>query len=129
MNTNEENKNLNNQTEKTSNTPTIIPAVDIYSKDEVLTVVADMPGIDGQSLKIDFKEGILTIEGQANDTGYKQYRSLLCEYQIANYYRSFSVSEEIDIEKIEASVKNGVVTIRMPRSPKPKARKIPIKIE
>jgi len=126
---NEEIKNNNEPVEKTYTAPTIMPAVDIYDKDQILTVIADMPGVDGKTLKIDFKDGILTIEGSVSEPEYKQYRALFTEYKIVNYHRSFSVPEEIDVEKIEATVKNGVVTIRLPRSPKPKARKIPVAVE
>ena len=81
-----------------------------------------------KSLDIHFEKGILTIRGKSKEVELKGYKAVYSEYQSGDYERSFSVPEEIDVEKIEAKVENGVVTIQLPRSPKPEARKIPVKL-
>lgn len=121
------NKEQNKDIERTHAAPTFLPEVDIYEYKDGLVVEADMPGADEKNINVDFQEGILKISGQVRPHNIgSDYKCLYREYKYGDYERSFSVPEEIDIEKIEATMKNGVLTIKLPRSPKPEARKIPI---
>lgn len=115
-----------NEPEQTNTTPTRIPHVDIFEYDEGLVVVADMPGVDEKNLHVDFDKGILAIRGEVTLPSYDKHRQVVMEYKPVNYLRNFAIPEEIDVEKVTASIKNGVVMISLPKSPKPKARRIPI---
>lgn len=115
--------------ERTHTKPTYMPATDIYEKNTALVLVVDMPGVDEKSINISLEKGILTIAGSVPQEEYKDYRLLNAEYEIGDYQRSFAISEEIDTDKIDAAMKNGVLTVTLPKAEKAKARKIAIKVE
>jgi HSP20 family protein len=103
-----------------------IPAVDIFETPQALVLVADMPGVAGDSVTLDLKENLLTIHGQVSPPSEKE-TLLAQEYAIGDYYREFQVGELIDKGKIEASVKNGVLTLTLPKAEKANPRRIEVK--
>ena len=103
-----------------------IPAVDIFETPQALVLVADMPGVAGDSVTLDLKENLLTIHGQVGPFPEKE-NLLAQEYAIGDYYREFQVGELIDKDKIEASVKNGVLTLTLPKAEKAKPRRIEVR--
>jgi HSP20 family protein len=103
-----------------------IPAVDIFETPQALVLVADMPGVAGDKVTLDLKENLLTIHGQVGPLPEKETR-LGQEYAIGDYYREFQVGELVDKDKIEASVKNGVLTLTLPKAEKAKPRRIEVK--
>jgi HSP20 family protein len=103
-----------------------IPAVDIFETPQTLMLVADMPGVAGDRVTIDLKENLLTIFGQVSPPPEQQIL-LAQEYAVGDYYREFQVGELIDQDKIEASVKNGVLTLTLPKAEKAKPRRIEVK--
>ena len=105
-----------------------IPAVDIFETPQALVLVADMPGVSGDRVTIDLKENVLTIFGQVSPPSEKQV-ILAQEYAIGDYYREFQVGELVDQGKIEASVKNGVLTLTLPKAEKATPRRIEVKSE
>lgn len=111
--------------EITRDRKTYIPRVDIYESGESLYLVADMPGVDENTVSITLEKDLLTIEAQVNekDSGQLTYG----EYGIGDYYRTFNLSDEIDREKIEASTKNGVLQITLPKAEPHKTKKISVR--
>jgi HSP20 family protein len=105
-----------------------IPAVDIFETPQTLVLVADMPGVSGDKVTLDIKENLLTIHGEVGPPPEKE-TPLAQEYALGDYYREFQVGELIDKEKIEASVKNGVLTLTLPKAEKAKPRRIEVKTE
>lgn len=128
MSTQVQEKKSSESVESTHSRPVFAPAVDIYEKDRSLFLVADMPGIDEKSVSVDFEKGVLTIRGHAAEARPEGYRLIYREYAGGDFERKFSVPEDINVEKIEAAVKNGVLTLRLPYSPEPEPRKIQVKI-
>jgi len=112
--------------ERIHSAPTYLPPVDIYEKENTLFVVADMPGIDDKSIDVNFEKGVLTVRGHVEDKPKEGLKPIYCEYNVGDYERSFSIPESIDIERVEASVKNGVLKIKLPRSRRPDLKKIPV---
>ena len=108
---------------------TFVPAVDIYETEEALTLVADMPGVSPEGLRIDLKDDQLTLAGEVFESVGNQERVLLKEYETGNYVRQFSLGEVIDQPRITAQLKNGVLTLVLPKVEKAKPRRIEIKIE
>lgn len=103
------------------------PPVDIFEADDSLMVVADLPGVKKNDLDIRVDEGILTIKGK---TSYDRPSNLLrAEFDLLNYYRQFKLSEDIDQEKISAELKQGVLTINLPKAEKAQPRQIAVKVE
>lgn len=103
------------------------PPVDIVETPEEIILRADMPGTREDSLDITVENGVLTLRGEGEELGIPEsHRWLGREYRTGDYERVFSLSEEIDQEKIEASYRNGVVTLRLPKAEPAKPRKIKI---
>lgn len=103
-----------------------LPAVDIFETPQALVLVADMPGVTGDALTLDLKDNLLTVCGQVSPP--PENETLLSqEYALGDYYREFQVGELIDKQNIEASVKNGVLTLTLPKAEKAKPRRIEVK--
>ena len=105
------------------------PQVDIIERQEEIVVIADMPGVDEKSVEITLEKNVLTIYGKVEVYIPKEHKLSLSEYGIGDYQRVFTLSEEIDRNKIQATVKNGVLKLVMPIAESAKTRKIPIKAE
>jgi len=101
------------------------PAVDIYSNERELVVLADMPGVSSESVDIDLRDDILTIVGKSQEKA-GEGDLLLSEYRTGNYFRSFRVTEGIDQAKITASMSDGVLKLTLPKVEKAIPRKIAI---
>lgn len=114
-------------TERIRNVKTFVPRVDIYETKDALLLIADMPGVDEKSVDVELEKNILTITGYVNTDGIKDKSMVYSEYEIGDYERSFTLSDEIDREKILATVKNGVLRLELPKAEKIKPKKIEIK--
>ncbi|MDR1050852.1 MAG: Hsp20/alpha crystallin family protein [Deltaproteobacteria bacterium] len=114
--------------ESTSGEPRFSPAVDIWESEEGLTVVADMPGVPPEGLNVDLKDNVLTIFGRVAE-GAKGRKALLSEFEVGDYYRQFALSESIDQERITASIKDGVLTVALPKQAPSQPRKISVVVE
>lgn len=101
------------------------PAVDIYGTEKELVLLADLPGVDGNSVEVDLRDDVLTIVGKVSQA-VPQGELLLAEYQTGNYYRSFRITEVIDQSKITAAMSDGVLKLVLPKVEKAVPRKIPI---
>jgi HSP20 family protein len=101
------------------------PPVDIYENQKELVVVLDMPGLTGENVEIDLKEGVLSILGKA-PAQESAGELILEEFRTGNYFRSFKTPELIDAENIKASMADGVLTLTLPKAEKAKPKKISI---
>jgi HSP20 family molecular chaperone IbpA len=111
--------------ERTRARPAFIPRVDIYETDEAIQIVADVPGVDPDSVDITLEQGVLTINGFAQDIQPEGYALAYSEYSVGDYTRRFTLSNQIDQEGIEASVKDGVLRLHLPKA-QPSTRKITV---
>jgi HSP20 family protein len=105
---------------------TYVPAVDIYETKEALHVWADMPGVTEESLNVHLDDGVLTIEGQVDLKEYDELSPRYTEYNVGNYVRRFTLSNDVDTDRIAARMKNGVLAIEIPKAERAKPRKIQI---
>ncbi len=103
------------------------PYVDIVERKDEIIIIADMPGVDENSVDITLEKNVLTIYGRASFEFPEDGRPLLHEYGTGDYRRAFTLSDEVDREKIQASVRNGVLKLIMPKAESAKMRKIPVK--
>jgi HSP20 family protein len=104
-----------------------IPRVDIYETDDSLVMLADMPGVDENSVDITLEKNVLSINGYLEPEQPDNYSLAYGEYEVGDYQRSFTLSDEIDRDKIEAIVKNGVLRLHLPKAGPAKTRKITVK--
>lgn len=113
--------------ERTRASRAYMPRTDIYETGEEILLTADIPGADESRVDITLEKNILTINARV-DAGWFENRHLVYqEYGLGDFQRSFALSGEIDREKIEAVVRNGVLTLHLPKSPAARSRKIAVK--
>lgn len=105
------------------------PAVDILERKDDIVVTADMPGVDEKSVDITLEKNVLTIYGMVEPQFPQGQRLALSEYGVGDYQRAFTLSEEVDRDRINASVKNGVLRLVLPKAAAAKARKIEVRAE
>jgi HSP20 family molecular chaperone IbpA len=114
-------------TERTRARRVFVPRVDIYETDDDIFAVADIPGVDGKSVEITLEKNVLTINGFVEPEQSDKYSLSYAEYEMGDYERSFKLSNEIDQDKVEATVKDGVLHLRLPKAGPAKTRKISVK--
>ena len=104
-----------------------VPRVDIYETADELVAVADMPGVDENSVDITLEKNVLTINGVVETQQPDNYTLTYAEYDTGQYERSFTLTNEIDRDGIEAVVKNGVLRLHLPKIGDAKTKKIAVK--
>ena len=112
--------------EPTRSGRTYQPDVDIYETEHSLWLSADMPGVDEKQINIDLANGVLTIEGRVNLDGYEELVPVYTEYNVGNYLRRFTISSDVDTDKIKARMTNGVLELELPKAEKAKPRRIAV---
>jgi len=105
---------------------TYVPRVDIYETQDGIFVLADLPGVDEKSLDITLEKNVLTLDAQVSFTWPEGYDLVRAEYEMGNYHRAFKLSEAVDQDKIEATIKNGVLKLHMPFAAGPRMRQIQV---
>ena len=113
--------------ERTRECQCFIPRADIYETKDMIVVVTDMPGVDEKSVDITLEKNILTINGYVNINEPEGYSLAWAEYEVGDYQRSFRISNEIDRDKIEATIKDGVLRLQLPKVEQAKLKKIAVK--
>jgi HSP20 family protein len=122
----QEKRELQKKEESTVPTRMFLPTTDIYETDQALTVVMEMPGVDKEKIEINVEDGVLTVEGRIDFSKYQDLQPVYTEYNIGNFRRSFSLSNSIDQDKIRADMKDGVLTLTLPKAEQAKPRKIAV---
>jgi HSP20 family molecular chaperone IbpA len=114
--------------EQTRPGPVYTPAVDIFETPDALTLLADMPGVQARNLKIDLREGVLTLHGVVEAQPRAGEEDLFVELAPGSYYRQFTVSDVIDQGRIEAKLTDGVLRLHLPKVEAVKPRQITVKV-
>ena len=104
-----------------------LPAVDIFETPEALVLVADMPGVAADKVTVDLKDNHLVISGEVAPPVGQGETMTEAEYYTGDFQREFHVGSLIDQGKIEASMKDGVLHLVLPKVEKAKPRKIEVK--
>jgi HSP20 family protein len=113
--------------ERTRECRCFVPRADIYEADDHLVIVADVPGVDENSVEITLEKNVLTINAYIEPVEMEGFALAFAEYEVGDYQRSFRLSDEIDREKIQATIKDGVLRLYLPKAAAAQARKISIK--
>ncbi|MFA5180638.1 MAG: Hsp20/alpha crystallin family protein [Syntrophales bacterium] len=117
------------ETERTRNRRVYVPKVDIYETKNSIVLTVDMPGVDEQGVDITLEKNTLTITGNVEPVAFEGKTLVYSEYDTGDYQRAFTISDEVDQDKIEATVKNGVLRLVLHKAEKAKVKKIAIKAE
>lgn len=113
--------------ERTKDQVVFTPAVDILEDANNLYIYADMPGADDKGVNITLENDVLTIEAQVGEVTFDKHNTTYSEYGVGDYHRAFTLNEAFERDKIEAKMKNGVLSIVLPKAEAVKTRSIPIK--
>jgi len=104
----------------------IRPPVDIWEDKDGITLCADMPGVSKERLNLRVDGNNLIVEGQVQLELGEGAEALYADIRSGLYRRTFSLSGELETGKIEANLKDGVLTVRIPKRAELRPRKIEV---
>ena len=104
----------------------LAPPADIFEDANGINIVLDMPGVTRERLAVKADRNELVVEGEASIDMPEGMEAAYAEVRAARYRRSFVLTNELDSESVEASMKDGVLTIRVPRRAELKPRQIEV---
>ncbi|MEP6503893.1 MAG: Hsp20/alpha crystallin family protein [Betaproteobacteria bacterium] len=104
----------------------VSPAVDIFEDAGGITLLADMPGVSRERLDIRLDGDTLAIEGRVQLDAPAEMRALWSEVGVPHFRRTFTLSRELDAARIEANLKDGVLTLRVPKQAHAQPRRIEV---
>jgi HSP20 family protein len=102
------------------------PAVDIFEDASGITLLADMPGVAKDRLDVKLDGDTLSVEGRVELEGLADMRALWAEVHVPRFRRTFALSRELDASRIEANLKDGVLTLRIPKQAHAQPRRIEV---
>ena len=102
------------------------PATDIFESENAITVLADMPGVRAQDLKIDLRDNVLTLTGRVSAAENGKETLVAREYRPGTFFRQFTLSESVDQSKIDAKLADGVLRLELPKVERAKPRQITV---
>lgn len=103
-----------------------VPRADVIEQKDGFLVLADMPGVDEKSVDIQVERNVLTISGRIEPQSFDGMQLSYQEYEQGRYERQFTLSDEVSTTGIEATVKNGVLEIHLPKAESARPRKITV---
>ena len=101
--------------ERTRTRAAVAPRTDIYETDDGLVLLADLPGVARDAVEVLLERNVLTIRGRTEDRPPAGFSPIYRAYRAADFERSFTLSDELDAERIEAQVKDGVLRLFLPK--------------
>lgn len=104
------------------------PAVDIYETEDALTLVADLPGVLPEQVETDIRDSLLTITARLSPLE-SRWKPMYREFSEGHYLRQFRLGHQIDQTKVSATLKDGVLTLTLPKSDKARPRRIEVLAE
>ena len=113
--------------QNTSTAPALIPPVDVTEDESGITLVADLPGASRETLSIDVNGDTLTLEASLGLEQPQGLQGVYAEVRSARYRRSFTLSRELDSAHIDATLKDGVLNLRMPKLEQARPRRIEVR--
>jgi HSP20 family molecular chaperone IbpA len=111
--------------ERTQNGAVFSPRIDIWENDNELRLYADLPGVAAEDVEIQFENRELRIHGKVKPR-HADVNFLYGEYGIGDFYRTFTIGESVDADKISAELRDGVLTLHLPKTEAVKPRRIEV---
>lgn len=106
----------------------LLPPVDVFEDAAGITLLADLPGVSKDSLTLQVDADTLTIEGEITLRLPEGMEATHVELDLPRYRRVFTLSRELDPERVDAAFKHGVLTVRIPKAPHAQARRIDVQV-
>ncbi len=119
-------RELEHKDEATIPARIFVPVTDIYETPDALHVVLEMPGVARDKVQVRVEDGTLHVEGRLDLSTYQGLQPLYTEYNIGHYARRFQLSGEIDQARIAAELKDGVLSLTLPKAEDAKPRVITV---
>ena len=110
-------------------TPALIPPVDIFEDASGITLIADMPGAAKDRLTIDVHGETLTIDAEFGLGEPAHTQPIYTEVRAPHYRRSFTLSRDLDTSRIDASLKDGVLNLRLPKVEAARPRRVEVRAD
>ena len=123
----QEKREVEKEQEQTRPMRAFLPTADIFETEEALAVVLEMPGVDRNNIEVNVDNGVLTIEGRIDFNKYEGLQPVYSEYNIGPFRRSFRISSQVDQDKIKAEMRDGVITLTLPKAEEAKPRRIEVR--
>jgi HSP20 family molecular chaperone IbpA len=118
-------------TQVTKQEPEVVlrPPVDIYEDAEGITLLADIPGVSKDRLNLQVDKDTLLVEGDIRLSMPEGMEALYVDVRSTRYRRNFALSSELETDKIEANLKDGVLSVRIPKRAEVRQRKVEVRSE
>ena len=114
--------------EQDRNVPFVVPPVDVFENESGITLLADLPGVAREGLGVRVDGDSLVIEATAAANGPEDMELVYGEAQIPSYRRQFTLSRELDAQRIDASLKDGVLRLTIPKLEEARPRRIEVRV-
>jgi HSP20 family molecular chaperone IbpA len=112
--------------ERVNERPTVAPRVDVFENEKELLVIADLPGIPKEALSLHVEKDTLVLEGRRPERKTKG-SSLAAEYRSYDFRRTFALPPGLDLDKIDARLEKGVLTLTLPKQAALQPRRIAVR--
>jgi HSP20 family protein len=103
-----------------------LPTTDIYETQDALNVIMEMPGVEKDNVDLAVEDSVLKVFGRIDFSKYEGLQPVYTEYNVGHYGRSFRLSSKIDQSKIRAEMKDGVLSLTLPKAEEAKPRVIAV---
>lgn len=111
------------------NDAALIPPVDVYEDAAGITLYADLPGVPKDRLSLQLEADTLTIEGEVALDMPSGMEPTHAEVSLPRYRRSFTLSRELDTERVDARFEHGVLVLRIPKAAHAQTRKVDVRVD
>ena len=122
----QEKREVDKREEATVPSRVFLPTTDIYETKDALNVVMEMPGVEKTSVEVGIEDGVLNVYGRIDFSKYEGLQPIYTEYNVGNYARTFRLSSRIDQKRISAEMKDGVLSLTLPKAEEAKPRVISV---
>jgi HSP20 family protein len=107
--------------------PTFMPPADIFETKDAIIMFLDVPGADPNSLDVTLEQRELSISAHSTASPPQGYAPVYAEYREGNYERAFTLSDEVDRDRVDGVFKDGVLRLTLPKTKSSPAKKISVK--
>ena len=114
--------------ERQTEAPALLPRVDVFEDGAGITLVADLPGVPKDKLALRVEGDTLQLDGEIAAETPANMEAVYAELRLPRYRRAFTLSSELDTDKVDAQFNNGVLTLRIPKHAYAQPRRIEVKV-
>ena len=105
-----------------------VPAFDITENDKEYVVTAELPGMDSKDVDVSLSEGILSVKGEKkHEKEEKKGNVHRFERRFGAFHRSFRIPGKVEVDKVDANFKDGILTLTLPKAEGTETKKIEVK--